>query len=92
MLVKFFGTLRQDLGVDRVKLREIPRTLGDLIEQLASRYGPRVKEELLDEGGNLDYAYAIFIDGERAGDLSAPLRKVSEVVITGMLAGGKPEP
>lgn len=92
MLVKFFGTLRQDLGVDRVELREIPRTLGDLIEQLASRYGPRVKEELLDEEGNLDYAYAIFIDGERAGDLSAPLREVSEVVITGMLAGGRPEP
>lgn len=92
MLVKLFGTLRQDLGVDRIALSEVPGTLGELIAHLASRYGPRVNEELLDEEGNLDPAYAIFVDGERASDLSAPLREGSEVVITGMLAGGRPEP
>ena len=93
--VKIYGPLGSDLDKSRfdsyltVKLDLAGSTLGNVIDQLAARYGVKVKEELLDEEGNLDYAYGIFFgDGERVPDLSTRIEDGAELYIMIMLGGG----
>ena len=93
--VKIYGPLGSDLDKSRfngyltVKLDLAGSTLADVIDQLAARYGVKVKEELLDEEGNLDYAYGIFFgDGERVPDLSTRIEDGAELVIMIMMGGG----
>ena len=88
IVVKLFGPLRQDLGVERVALEGSVEDLLGLVDLLAARYGEAARAELLDEEGCLDHAYAVFVDGERASELSFPSGEGAEVVITSMLAGG----
>ncbi|MFC1943275.1 MoaD/ThiS family protein [Chloroflexota bacterium] len=93
--VKIMGPLGSDLDQSRfnsyltVELDLAGSTLADVIDQLAARYGVKVKEELLDEEGNLDYAYGIFFgDGERVADLTTQIEDGAELVILIMLGGG----
>jgi molybdopterin converting factor small subunit len=86
--VKFYGSLRHLLKEEEVTLSLGDGTLGDVIHELANHLGEGVRGELLDEEGNLDYAYSIFINGERWSNLDAKVREGDEVVITSMLAGG----
>lgn len=87
--VRFFGQLRHILGRDEVVAQGSPATIGELIRLLAQQHDRRIKEELLDEAGNIDYSYALFIGGERVEGPHTPLREGQEVTVTSMLAGGR---
>ena len=92
--VKIYGPLGFDLDKSKfnsyltVKLDSGDNTLADVIDQLTARYGVKVKEELLDADGNLDYAYGIFSEGERVPGLSAQVEDDAELIIVVMLGGG----
>jgi hypothetical protein len=47
-----------------------------------------VKQELLDEEGNLGYSHTVFVAGEQVTDLQAKIQHGDEVVITGAFGGG----
>ncbi|MBI4301537.1 MAG: MoaD/ThiS family protein [Chloroflexi bacterium] len=86
--IKVFGMLRSILGEASLVLDPPPATVHQLLNELSVRYGERVREELLDEGGNLDYAYGIFVAGEKLNNLSAKIEDGVEVVIASIIAGG----
>lgn len=86
--IRFFGRLRHILGRDEMVARGSPATIGELIRLLAQQQDRRIKEELLDEEGNIDYSYALFIGGERVEGPHTPLREGQEVTVTSMIAGG----
>jgi len=88
LTVKVLGPLGDELGQNTFKLDFTGSTLADVIDRMATKYGGKVKEELLDEEGNLDYAYGIFRDGERLADLTDPVQDGAELVIVIMMAGG----
>ncbi len=82
-------------GMARVILRDVEITLDmagnsirDLIDQLAAQYGQEVREQLLDEQGNLDYAYLFLIGGERVDSPSHKVEDGDEIMIASMLGGG----
>jgi molybdopterin converting factor small subunit len=86
--VHIFGMLRNTIRVGELEVCAAGDTVGDLIEELTARYGSQVKQELLDEEGNLDYSHMIFVGGERVTDLQAKIQHGDEVVITGAFGGG----
>jgi molybdopterin converting factor small subunit len=87
--VRLFGRLRHLLGRDEVVAQGSPGTIGELIRLLAQQHGRIIREELLDEEGNIDYSYAVFIGGERVEGTDTPLREGQEVTVTSMIAGGE---
>ncbi|MDP7240246.1 MAG: MoaD/ThiS family protein [Dehalococcoidia bacterium] len=87
--VRFFGRLHQLLGRDEVVVQGSPGTIGELIWLMARQHSRVIKEELLDEDGNIDYSYALFIGGERVEGPHTPIRAGQEVTVTSMLAGGQ---
>lgn len=87
--VRFFGRLRHILGKDELVAQGSPATIGELIRLLAQQHDRRIREEVLDEAGNIDYSYALFIGGERVEGLDTPLREGQEVTVTSMIAGGE---
>ena len=92
--VKVFAPLGYDLDRSRfntyltVKLDLTDATMADVIDQMAAQYGVKVKEELLDEEGNLDYVYGAFIDGIRVDDLASRIQDGAELHIVMMMGGG----
>ena len=88
IIVKIFGTLGLDLGQNEAELDLAGGTLADVIDQLVSRYGVKVREELLDEEGNLDSAYGVFSAEEQLADLAAWIEDGAEVVIVNVAGGG----
>ncbi len=86
--VKVFGTLRLDLGQSSFELNLTGSTLANIIDEMADRYGVKVREELLDGEGNLDYAYGIFCAGEKVNDLATRIQDGTELVIVNMIGGG----
>ena len=89
--VRLFGRLRDLIGVPETELEVRGRTLGDLVEELAARFGEKIKEELIGDDDRVDYAYALFRCGERVWELSSPIDDGDEITITSMLAGGSIE-
>ncbi|MEW6424972.1 MAG: hypothetical protein AB1523_09560 [Bacillota bacterium] len=47
-----------------VKIRSFCRTVGEVLAALI-RLHPALKDELLDEGGKLDYFYQIILNGDK---------------------------
>ncbi len=88
VVVKFAGTLGLDLGQSGFELDLAGGTLADVIDQLIVRCGVKVREELLDEEGNLDYAYGIFSDGEKVDDLATQIQDGAELLVIDMIGGG----
>jgi len=86
--VRIFGTLGLDLGQNVAELDSVSSTLVDVIDQLVSRYGIKVREELLDEEGNLDSAYGVFCLGEQLDDLATWIEDGAELVIVNVAGGG----
>ena len=92
--VKVFAPLGYDMDRSRfntdltVKLDLTDATLADIIDQMATRYGIKVKEELLDEEGNLDSAYGVFIAEEQVDDLATRIEDGVEMVIINIAGGG----
>ena len=88
MIVKLFGNLRIVLGEKEIELEGRGGTLREMIISLATQHDEAISKELLDENGELDRAYVIFLKGERIYDLSTKIEDGDVVVITSMLAGG----
>ncbi len=88
IVVKFTGTLGLDLGQSGFELDLAGGTLADVIDQLIARCGVKVREELLDEEGNLDYAYGIFNDGEKVDTLATQVQDGAELLVINMIGGG----
>ncbi len=87
--VRVYGVLRSILGESRLEVSLAGSSVGDLIDELAAKYGDKVRQELLDEDGSLDCAYLFFVGGESVHSLSQGLENGDEVVITTMIAGGR---
>ncbi len=88
VVVKFAGTLGLDLGQSGFELDLAGGTLADVIDQLIARCGVKVREELLDEEGNLDYAYGIFSDGEKVDNLATQIEDGAELLVIDMIGAG----
>jgi len=88
IIVKIFGTLGLDLGRSVFESDLAGGTLADVIDQMASRFGAKVKEELLDKEGNLDSAYGVFSNEEMLADLTTQVQDGAELVIINMAGGG----
>ncbi|MDP2646855.1 MAG: MoaD/ThiS family protein [Desulfobacterales bacterium] len=86
--VQIFGYLSILLHQRQIKLDWHGGTLKEMITHMSDGHDRTVGEELLDENGELDLAYVIFINGESAHDLSTRVGDGDEVVINSMLAGG----
>lgn len=86
--IKVFGTFRSIVGNGEITLDLRGCTLQELINELATLYGDKVREEVLDEQGNLDYVHIFFVDGRRLHSLSDTIKDGSEVVITNMFGAG----
>ncbi len=86
--VRAFGVFSSILGNSKLVLPFAGNTVGDLINKLATQCGEKVREELLDEEGNLDYSYILLTEGERLSGLSAKIEDGDEIVIATMLGGG----
>ena len=88
VMIRVFGMLRSILKKEELVVHLVGDTVEDLINQLAAEYCDEVREELLNEEGNLDYSYALFVKNQRLGSLSTQVEDGDEVVIISMLAGG----
>lgn len=63
-------------------------TLAELIDELATRYGRAIKEELLGDNGGLNGGYVMVVDGHRAKDLQARLRNAADITVLTPIPGG----
>lgn len=88
LLVEIFGYLRVVLGKKEIELEWPGGTLLEMIQHLDDQYSGATSQELLDENGELDRAYIVFLKGERIYGLSTRIEDGDQVVITSMLAGG----
>ncbi len=86
--LKVYGIIRSITGELPESLDISGRTVADLINFLATKYGQKIKDELLDEKGDLDFAYALFIKGERKTDIHTSIQEGDKIVITNILGGG----
>lgn len=86
--LKVYGILRGITGELPESLDVTGHTIADLINLLANKYGQKIKDELLDEKGELDFAYALFIKGERKTDIQTSIQEGDKIVITNILGGG----
>jgi molybdopterin synthase sulfur carrier subunit len=89
--VKFLATLYELTGVLKTEV-EAPDglTIRGLIDVLAGKYA-KLREELLDEGGNLKPMYNILVNGravEWLNGLDTRLKDGDEVVFIPPAAGG----
>ena len=63
-------------------------TVAQLIDELARRYGPELKRELLDGDGNLDYTYRVFINDVESSGVGAVVKDGDEVIVLSPISGG----
>lgn len=88
--VRRAGLLTEEMPVE-VRLEcAAGATLRDVVDGLASRFGPPVTAAVLD-GGRLRAGVVVLLDGRSAASLrglDTPLRDGSEVLLTLMAAGG----
>ncbi|TAK27708.1 MAG: hypothetical protein EPO21_23540 [Chloroflexota bacterium] len=86
--IRVYGLLRTMIEESPFSVEFPGGSLADLVERLSRERSEEFRKELLDEEGNLDYAYMVIVSGERVTDIAAPIKPDDEVVITSMLAGG----
>lgn len=86
--VKVTGPLGVVVGRRELTVELAGATLGDVVRELAARYGAKVTEQLLDEEGNLDFFYLAFVAGKRVHSLSAAVKDGDEVLFIPAMAGG----
>ena len=78
MIVNFYATLREVIGVRQVEF-SLPQggTLRQLIEEMVKRY-PGLKSEVLDRSGNLQSHIHIFVNGRDSTFLDGSLESILE--------------
>lgn len=86
--LKLMQPLSGLVGAKDLSLEIEGDTLGDLVAQLSREHGPEVAGELLDQGGGLDLAYAVSVDGQLTRSLTSKLREGAEVLIFASIVGG----
>ena len=86
--VRAFGMLGSIWGETKLEIDFAGSSIGDLIDELAAKYGRKIKQELLDEDGNLEHAYSLIVGGKPARSLSDKVEDGDDVVITMMMVGG----
>ncbi len=76
MIVNYYATLRQVVGVRQVEFI-LPQggTLQQLIEEMVKRY-PGLKREMLDRNGNLQSHIHIFVNGRDSTFLDGSLESI----------------
>ena len=90
MRVKFFANLRDYTGCSEIDIAA-PGTVNDLVRLLSDRYGPRLRDKMLDPEGGLGPELIIMINGRHVlhlGGLDAPLKDDDTLQIFTMVAGG----
>lgn len=90
MVIKFFATFRRVVGENEV---EIPAAtdLQQLLITLCQRYGPGLREQILQADGQLRYDVIVLINGraiEHLQGLSTPLQPADVIAIFPRMAGG----
>jgi len=86
--VKVAGPLAVAVGRREVAVELAGNSLGDIVRELAAKYGAKVTEQLLDDRGGLDFFYLAFVAGKRVHSLSALVKDGDEVLFIPALAGG----
>ena len=86
--IRVYGLLRTLINESPISMDFPGGSLADLVDRLSRERSEEFRKELLDDEGNLDYAYMVMVGGERVTDIRAPIKPDDEVVITSMLAGG----
>jgi molybdopterin synthase sulfur carrier subunit len=78
MIVNYYATLRQVVGVSKVEYN-LPQggTLRQLIEEMVKRY-PGLKKEMCDQNGNLQSHIHIFVNGRDSTFLDGSLDSILE--------------
>ena len=79
------------IGSKSVVLDFSGTTVGDLVAELAAKYGSDVRNFLLDESGNLDMTLAVMLNKEmwiRHNQMDKPLQDGDQVTIMMLAAGG----
>ena len=76
--VRMFAALREAAGAPEVEVA--PGPLGAILDGLRERFGPRF-------GDVLGYA-SVLVDGERWGDLAAPVPDGAELALLPPFSGG----
>ena len=85
--VRIPGLLRSyTAGAQTVELSE-HATLGDALRDLDARF-PGLRFRVVDEQDAIRPHIKMFVDGELARTLDAPLRAAAELMIVGALSGG----
>ena len=90
MRVKFFAYLRDYTGCSETEM-PVAATVGELARILGDRYGPRLRNKMLAENGELGPEIIIMINGRHVvhlGGFDAPLKSDDVVQIFPVVAGG----
>ena len=88
--ILFFATIRSITGEKEIRWTAPAPTLGDLLRDLSSRYGPSFRRWALD-GEGLGKTIVIEINGHdarHAGGIDAPLKPEDAIAIFPAIAGG----
>jgi molybdopterin converting factor small subunit len=79
------------IGSKSVQLDFSGTTVGDLVREVAGKYGRDVQKFLLDESGNLDMTLALMVNKQewvRHNQMGRPLQDGELVTIMMLVAGG----
>lgn len=88
--VKLFHNMRKIFGAKTIKVTPDQWTITGVLEELI-RDHVDVREELLEENGEVSYRYTILVNDRPVGRASwdeTPLVKGDEVVLLTMISGG----
>ncbi len=90
MVVRFFASLREITGEATLDRAAPAADLGELLESLATGYGPQFRRAVLD-GKGLAPAAMVLVNGHNArftGGTETPLQAGDEVALFPPLGGG----
>jgi len=91
MQLAYFATLRDITGLSKQPWNASVETIGDLLRELCSRYGPKFQRWVLEEDGGLGHLCIILVNGRDIRDLNGlgtRLRPEDSISFFPPVAGG----
>lgn len=88
--IKFMSFLSDITQVKDYQMQLPCQTMADVLEHLWQSF-PKLKEELFDESGNLDYIYQIVLNGKRIlwpQEKQISVSAGDEIIFFAMMGGG----
>jgi len=70
MQLAYFATLREITGLSKQTWNSSVETIGDLLREVCSRYGPNFKRWVLEEDGSLGQMCIILVNGHDVRELN----------------------